>query len=154
MSEMPKLAEMQALTEQMFLAEAKAQEIRERMDAIEEEALEETIGAVRSLITASGFTMAAVVTPLYLESQPVMEPPAVESPKAKRIRKSSKPDGTDSSGYPIFALKADETKTYIRGPLPNWMKKAMQDANLDPGSKFDRDTFKAGFMIKLELGSA
>ena len=150
MSEMPKLAEMQALTEEMYLAEAKAQELRERMDAIEEEALEETIGAVRSLITASGFTMAAVVTPLYLESQPViMEQAPKAAANVKRIRKSSKPDGTDGSGYPIFALKADETKTYIRGPLPNWMKKAMQDANLDPGSKADRDTFKAGFMIQL-----
>jgi len=138
------LAEMQAITAEREKLFAASEELSLRMTAIWGPALEEIVVAVRELIQSSGFTISEVI-------ERVAGPKPKE--RARRSKKKDSGDGADATesvgSRPTLVYRADETKTYVRGPLPNWMKKAMQDANLDPGSKADRDTFKAGFMTQV-----
>lgn len=53
---------------------------------------------------------------------------------------------SSSRDYPTFVLKDDSGLTYVRGPIPQWMKDKMSALGLDPGSKQDRERFKADYM--------
>lgn len=48
--------------------------------------------------------------------------------------------------YPLFAVKSDPNLTYIRGPVPGWMKEKMAAIGLDPADKGDRERYKSEYM--------
>lgn len=61
----------------------------------------------------------------------------------KRTRRAS---GTDTRVFPIYCLKSDPQRTYMRGVLPGWLKDAIMAAGLDPAKKEDRERFRADHM--------
>lgn len=48
--------------------------------------------------------------------------------------------------FAVYVSNDDPEKTYVRGPLPSWMKEKMAGLGLDPSSKEDRDRYKADYM--------
>ncbi len=60
----------------------------------------------------------------------------------KRLRRSGE------SGYPAYVAKDDDSRVYIRGPLPGWMKEKMSAVGLNPSVKADRERFKSDYMVQ------
>ena len=61
--------------------------------------------------------------------------------------------GTKKGGsrqYTKYVDPDNAENVYVRGVIPGWMKKKMQDQGYDPGSKSDREAFKANSLNVLE----
>lgn len=88
---------------------------------------------IKDLIEGQGFDIADI-TPLL-------------GPRRKRMA------GTKAGGlrqYTKYVDPENSENTYVRGVLPGWMKKKMQDQGYDPNSKPDREAFKANYLHVLE----
>lgn len=88
---------------------------------------------IKDLIEDQGFDIADI-TPLL-------------GPRRKRMA------GTKTGGlrqYTKYVDPENSENTYVRGVLPGWMKKKMQDQGYDPNSKPDREAFKANYLHVLE----
>jgi DNA-binding protein H-NS len=48
--------------------------------------------------------------------------------------------------YTTYSDPDDPSHVYVRGVIPGWMKVKMQEQGYDPGSKTDRETFKANVL--------
>jgi DNA-binding protein H-NS len=46
------------------------------------------------------------------------------------------------SGYKVYLDPDNPENTYVRGPLPNWLKAKMTALGLDPSDKTQREAFK------------
>jgi DNA-binding protein H-NS len=62
----------------------------------------------------------------------------------KRRRAASKSGGERQ--YTAYRDPDDPSHVYVRGVIPGWMKAKMQEQGYDPGSKTDRETFKANVL--------
>nr|WP_242476867.1 H-NS histone family protein [Halochromatium glycolicum] len=51
-----------------------------------------------------------------------------------------------SGNYTRYVDPENPDRVYTRGVLPGWMKEKMAAVGLDPGSKEDRETFKANHL--------
>ncbi|CAK0750772.1 DNA-binding protein H-NS [Gammaproteobacteria bacterium] len=49
-----------------------------------------------------------------------------------------------------YALISNPEQTYVRGPLPFWMKKSMDKAGLDWNMKADCERFKNEYMTRVQ----
>jgi len=56
--------------------------------------------------------------------------------------------------YIVYVDPDNENNTYVRGVIPSWMKQKMQEQGYDPGSKDDRNAFKANHLRAVEDGAA
>lgn len=81
---------------------------------------------VRDMITAEGFDVAEIVG-------------LVEKKKRGGAGAAKEASGS----YTTYVDPDNPKNVYVRGVLPRWMKEKMQALRLDPGSKGDRDKFKA-----------
>lgn len=117
------------------LAELDAQRAALELDLAEakESARDEIVQAVRDLIAEAGFGIDEVL--------PLLEP--AQNAKPARKRRSN----GDARVFPTYALATDQSKTYVRGVLPAWMKDAMLSFGLDPAEKSDREQFKSERMV-------
>jgi DNA-binding protein H-NS len=66
--------------------------------------------------------------------------------KAKGKAKAAGTKGSGTGSVTTYALNADPSKTYSKGPVPTWMKEAMVAAGMDPAMGLDRTNFKASHM--------
>jgi DNA-binding protein H-NS len=57
---------------------------------------------------------------------------------------------SSSRQYTKYVDPDNPKNVYVRGVLPGWMKQKMQDQGYDPGSKKDREAFKAESLQVLE----
>jgi DNA-binding protein H-NS len=48
--------------------------------------------------------------------------------------------------YPRYIDKGDSSRSYVRGPLPSWMKERMSAVGLNPAMKDDRERYKNDYM--------
>lgn len=55
-----------------------------------------------------------------------------------------------SRQYTKYVDPDNAENVYVRGVIPGWMKQKMQDQGYDPGSKSDREAFKANSLNVLE----
>jgi DNA-binding protein H-NS len=55
-----------------------------------------------------------------------------------------------SRQYTKYVDPDNSENVYVRGVIPGWMKKKMQDQGYDPSSKPDREAFKASSLHVLE----
>ena len=74
------------------------------------------------------------------------------TPKRRRgIEAPRQLSGTrQSREYTRYVDPDNADNIYVRGVLPGWMKQKMQDQGYDPGSKSDREAFKANSLRVLE----
>lgn len=52
--------------------------------------------------------------------------------------------------YTRYVDPQDSENVYVRGVIPGWMKQKMQEQGYDPGSKQDREAFKANYLQAVE----
>jgi DNA-binding protein H-NS len=52
--------------------------------------------------------------------------------------------------YTRYADPQNPNNVYVRGVIPGWMKQRMQEQGYDPGSKQDREAFKANYLTAIE----
>jgi DNA-binding protein H-NS len=52
--------------------------------------------------------------------------------------------------YVRYVDPENANNVYVRGVLPGWMKEKMQEQGYDPGSKADREAFKANYLQAIE----
>jgi DNA-binding protein H-NS len=57
---------------------------------------------------------------------------------------------TGGRQYTKYVDPDDPANVYVRGVIPGWMKQKMQEQGYDPGSKQDREAFKANSLQVLE----
>jgi len=69
-------------------------------------------------------------------------------PRGPRRRRTKTDDGQRQ--YTKYVDPDNPENTYVRGVIPGWMKQKMQDQGYDPGSKLDREAFKANCLHVLE----
>ena len=67
-----------------------------------------------------------------------------------RRRRSSAVKKSSSRQYTRYVDPDNPSNIYVRGVIPGWMKQKMQDQGYDPGSKADREAFKANSLHVLE----
>jgi len=67
-----------------------------------------------------------------------------------RRRRSAAAKKGSSRQYTRYVDPDNPENVYVRGVLPRWMKQKMQDQGYDPGSKEDRESFKANSLQVLE----
>lgn len=48
--------------------------------------------------------------------------------------------------YTRYVDPENPENVYVRGVIPGWMKQKMQEQGYDPGSKQDREAFKANYL--------
>jgi DNA-binding protein H-NS len=84
---------------------------------------------VKDLILSNGYSLEEIL-PLVTNS-------------GRRRRQTSE----HRTGY--YVDPADPTNTYVRGPIPGWMKDKMAELGLSPASKADRNAFKANHLQRV-----
>jgi len=67
-----------------------------------------------------------------------------------RRKRSSTQKKTGVRQYTKYVDPDDPGNVYVRGVIPGWMKQKMQDQGYNPGSKQDREAFKANFLHVLD----
>jgi hypothetical protein len=85
--------------------------------------------AVLATITEAGFQPEDIL--------PMLEPQPVQNER-KRLRKAA----ASGKVWPVYALIGDPSRTYSRGPLPGWMKDAMDVAGFDCTNAVHRGQFR------------
>jgi len=55
----------------------------------------------------------------------------------------------ESRVYATWIDPENSQNTYVRGPLPGWLKKKMTDAGMDPADKEQRENFKQTHLKKV-----
>jgi DNA-binding protein H-NS len=133
-------------------ANLSAEEIRRQLEEIEqnktelERALtarrqEEKQGVVqqiRDLIISNGYELDEIV-------------PMITTSRRRRAGGSASPRATASGrDYTRYVDPENPENVYVRGVLPGWMKKKMQEQGYDPSLKSDRESFKANYLQVLE----
>ena len=88
---------------------------------------------VRNLIFGAGYAIEEIL-PLV-------------APKARGRRRASSPAGGERS-YPVYTDPQDPASTYVRGPVPGWMKTRMVEQGYDPSEKASREAFKAQYLVR------
>ena len=67
-----------------------------------------------------------------------------------RRRRSAGARKSSSRQYTRYVDPDNPDNVYVRGVIPGWMKQKMQDQGYDPGSKPDREAFKANSLQVVE----
>jgi DNA-binding protein H-NS len=67
-----------------------------------------------------------------------------------RRRRGSAAAKKSSRQYTRYVDPENEGNVYVRGVIPGWMKEKMQEQGYDPGSKEDRESFKANYLQIME----
>jgi len=112
---------------QLEEAEMRKAELNRVLETRREEGKEEIVQQIRELIENNGYQYDDILS-LVVK-------------KRRGGRASSK--GDSGRQYTRYVDPDDPNNIYVRGVLPGWMKKKMQDQGYDPASKPDREAFKA-----------
>lgn len=94
-----------------------------------EEAKTGVVEKIMELIQGNGYEIEEIVSLLPVKRR-----------RGPNIRRSS------NRQYTKYADPDDPANVYVRGVLPRWMKDKMREQGYDPGSKEDRETFKANYL--------
>lgn len=69
---------------------------------------------------------------------------------SSRRKRAATAKKSGSRQYTKYVDPEDPENVYVRGVIPGWMKQKMQEQGYDPGSKQDREAFKANSLQVLE----
>ncbi len=100
------------------------------------EAKVDVIRQIRKIIEDNGYE--------YGEILPLIQP------KNRREKQQSDSDRSENHPSRYYVDPENPNNTYVRGVLPGWMKKKMQELGYDPSSKDDRIAFKTGTLRLVE----
>ncbi|EGV32034.1 hypothetical protein ThidrDRAFT_1608 [Thiorhodococcus drewsii AZ1] len=117
---------------QLDEAESKKTELKRLLETRREEGKDDIVQQVRDLIESNGYD--------YDEIIPLVAP--------KRRRGAGRKLSGDRQ-YKRYVDPDNSENVYVRGVLPGWMKKKMQEQGYDPSSKEDREAFKANSLREI-----
>jgi DNA-binding protein H-NS len=84
--------------------------------------------------------------PVYIIWRPHPAVVDITSLLAGRKRRGAAAKSRVARQYTVYADPDYPSHVYTRGMIPGWMKAKMQEQGYDPGSKTDRETFKANVL--------
>jgi DNA-binding protein H-NS len=88
---------------------------------------------VKDLILANGYELDEIL-PLI-------------TPRRRRGAAAAAPKAAGGGrDYTRYVDPENPEHVYVRGVLPGWMKQKMQEQGYDPGSRADREAFKANYL--------
>jgi DNA-binding protein H-NS len=123
----------EAMRQQLAELEQQRAELERTLAARHEAAKGDIALQARELILSNGYDVEEIL--------------ALVAGSAGRQRRGAAQPSTRKTGY--YVDPADPTNTYVRGATPGWMKDRMLEQGLNPGSKEDRDGFKANYLKRV-----
>lgn len=120
---------------QLEEAESKKVELKRLLEVRRQEGKDEVAQQIRDIIENNGYE--------YDEILPLI------SPRRRRAMSPSR-KLVSSRQYKRYVDPDDANNIYVRGVLPGWMKKKMQDQGYNPSSKADREAFKANSLREVD----
>lgn len=118
---------------QLEEAETKQAELNRILEVRRQEGKDDVIQKIRDIIENNGYR--------FEEILPLVAP--------KRRRGMARKLVSDRQ-YTRYVDPDNADNIYVRGVLPGWMKQKMQEQGYDPGSKADREAFKANSLQAIE----
>lgn len=130
----------------MEYSDLSVEEIQRQLEAIEQsrseleralavrrqEGKQEVVQQVRDLILGNGYDLDEII-PLVLV-------------RRRRASPAIKVPISGGREYPRYVDPENPENVYVRGVLPGWMKKKMQEQGYNPAVKSDREAFKANYL--------
>lgn len=107
--------------------------LKQALEERQQQAKYDLAQQIKELIQEHGYDVADVVSLLGTRKK-----------RAAVVKKGG------SRQYTRFVDPDNPENVYVRGVIPGWMKQKMQDQGYDPGSKPDREAFKANSLNVLE----
>jgi len=103
--------------------------LQKALQSRREQAKAGVVEQVLDLIQGNGYEIEEIVSLLPVKRR-----------RGPNVRRSS------NRQYTKYVDPKNAGNVYVRGVLPRWMKDKMQEQGYDPGSKEDREAFKANYL--------
>lgn len=123
---------------QLEETESKQAELNRLLEVRRQEGKDDVIQQIRDIIESNGYE--------YADILPNVVPKRRRGIKAPPPLPMVVPDRQ----YTRYVDPDNPDNIYVRGVLPGWMKKKMQEQGYDPSSRDDRQTFKSNYLQPLE----